>query len=618
MDTQFKVEVNDEIIDSDNNISPLDSSYKLAEVAESRGLKISFSSKNPESKLYLGDLSGYAKMYDYRTQKEKGKNQGILKTDPSGVLFVKGGQKRTIIINDQRKSKMQLTPKMYGFQVVDNGITYHYSINVLLKDMTFESEWLSMRNYLVNLFSKDLISRNQSFKLLYSLSNSDSRHDNNKRALFQSILNNSQKLQLVTRNLINSPKFEIINDYRLVPKGTRIKSDPKSLELTIKNSGGANKIYGSQKIRNYDILANRYVKFMLEEIANFLKEQSTYFENVFHDINLKSNVLTDEKNEMKKILTSINNLRNFILLNLRTGVFAKVHSQTIKEPTKSIIQDPIYGFVYKQYLFLKDADIKPFFQKFNTLWKSTDAIYELWSYFHLIDLFLEDDKCKSADEGIDFGEWQKECIKKLIYRKEHPDQYKNGKIVEITKEIFYDGYSLNLIYQKDLRNDYSDGFHLAKYNENHFNPDIFIEIRKNGKNLGAIVLDCKYKFLKSCVNGYGNEYHSYDIEKLSEYRYSVNYGDGFKQSIRYNAGPVMAVHALLPTFAFKHREATDVQKNKWDDLSEKISVLERYHIYFDEFTVNEVTDKKLMDEIKQEISDSEIMTKMLEVTVKER
>lgn len=598
MDTPFSLKIGTKALYADDQHSPFDFRYEACHIKESDDFKLEFDAKNPDTKLFLDDLSEYAKLYKDSEKPSHKESNTFIEQDAFDNLYVPGGKLREIIINDQSNSEMQLTPKLYSFRVVDGQGEYYYSVNVILKDMSFDLEWVKMRTNLIHRFSKTLITKNNSFKVLYSVTDSSKENNSKRSQLLESIQDNCQQLISALRQVSESPKFQIKKDYHWCKPGMPAKLDNKSMMVMSKRGFNNKKIYAVEKRIDYNVPSNQHLKFMLNEIDDSVIEQVKYYDYIIH--NFSQNIMIDQKEETVKVRDSLKDLHNLIQYVLHFSILKNVTSRKIFNLPKSIFENPVYQSIYKQYLLLNSKYLSSEIRKIeSSVWRSTDSIYEMWSYFDLIDLFLKDNQVTLIEGNGDYDSWKRKCLKILEQRRNEPNHYQIDKVFEINTELKYGEKSLNVVYQKDLRNSYSDNYFISN-DHGHFNPDIFIEIKKDSENLGAIVLDTKYKALRNCIYYKNDKEFSGDIKKLSTYRFLVKTGDDFKQSTYSQNSPIIAVHALLPSFAFKDKLSTA-------ELNFKTK-LNQESIYFDKFSADEQSENDLLNKIKLEIDGAEVIS----------
>lgn len=581
---------------------------KMKSVSESGNFSILFKSKNPGDRLYLDNLSEYADNYinppkhsdcplkDNRfLSKEKNYEDLLFFERKEDSQIPKSVE---ICINDQKHTMGQLTPKIYGFRVISSGRVYYYAINVGLKDTAFDSNWVEMRRYLINKLSKNIITKDNGFKLLYYISG-DKKNDNQVFAQTSNIIDNYQKLIMALKEIIDGPRFQIKKDYTWVNSDKRSQVDRHSIINSVKKP---NKHLVVDKVLNFDIPTNQYLKFMLIQMQKFINKRRIFY------VDLKKNKYSiDQKNFFESHLNKLDFINQLISRTLNVGVMKNVKEKRMQLIPKPIILDPVYNNIFRQYLNITSKYFDTKLEQIeNIIWQPTDNIYELWTYFHLIDLLTSE---YGGYSNMDSDVWGKNILDNLESLNDQRKQVsqdinKNGKQkIEISTKLKFNenGPILKVIYQKDLRRTYSTDFYTKS---GHFNPDILIEIcNPSSVVVGGIVLDAKYKTKENCINYYPNSDNEWnkDVTKLVSYKEDVVLKN--KESLK----AITAVYALLPNIHSKKKQTAKKYTEKKPKFLTNSNKLEQYlkdtkDIFPVQFAPDQKNDREFIDELKERIN----------------
>ncbi|WP_125711154.1 DUF2357 domain-containing protein [Companilactobacillus zhongbaensis] len=620
MDTPFKVIVNDEEIKNHNNLSPYDPRYYLKPIKESDNLTIKFLPGESISTIYLDDFSQYAHLYS-----DVNEHMTFVNDNAS---FSSRNHEQTITIHDNTPRGIQLTPQRYQFRVVCNGITYYYSVNVTFKDKEFEKKRNKMLNFLLSYFSREILTKNPIFETVYNQNDNFHEDDSHQWDSLQLILQDAAQLQSVLTELNTSPKVQIKKDYHRASNGNPGKKDQKSIELTIKRRRNTNQQFFLNKEQDYNITANRYAKFMLKKIDKFLQNQISDYTVILEKSD--ENVSQEQRASIEQVLINIKSVHNLIQKKLNEGIFHKVESVNPKGPEKTITQNPVYKFIRQKYYSLKNINFTTSLRQMeNNAWRQTDVIYELWSYFYLIEMFLNETDFKLSNFGGKKDEWKKDCFYKIAEMDQKNGNYAKQRQNVLETCLSNDDIKLNIVYQMDFRKSVESdapnrplkNFYQENPTDpkkiNHYNPDIFIEILSDKRNVvGGIVLDSKYKPLTNCVYHFDNKENN-DVIKLWTYRYSVKC-----PKIKL-LNSIVSVHALLPGIQRSDVDSRKSKNEKEDGeeerkqekvnkaVNEKVSLLKQSDIYFDIFNyadtngndIKESPGVQLIKKLNQEIHD---------------
>lgn len=346
---------------------------------------------------------------------------------------------------------------------------------------------------------------------------------------------------------------------------------------------------------NYDVRANQYIKYILEDFNKFLSNgikfykkyiddilsafknsdnHDDYFNKSWNELDYKyqlkellidtrdpksSHTITKFKKQ-KKYLESLNDSKNklvkfkgYLQSVLQDNKVQVIKSSKKIENSKAIMLRPNYNKLYKLHNNIVNKNYKlKLSNEFRFNYKNTSLLYELWGYVKIINVLIA--RGYAPQSGWIF---EKESIENTIPFLEE------GKSVKLFNEDT--GVTLRIVYNDSVK----DTNELIKMdNKFHRNkPDILMYVYKNNQFIGLIVFDTKYSpmfnvFKKKTYDEYSKtsnktkqsnktteqdekqEHESSCVKQFKSYRHGI---------VDKSSNPVtLQVFALLPTIQYQN------------------------------------------------------------------
>lgn len=468
----------------------------LEQFSEKDDLKIKFESGNSQDRLFLGDLEQMAEG-DSRIYLQKEVNE----------ICLRG-----------------LMPKVYGFWVESAGKIFNYAFEITLKNGMSDSRWFDMRNKII----QKVVGATNYHKLLYGLSDQKLLGSQSDEAKLGFILQDYKKLNAAIHEFIDRPRFTVDKDYQWEHDNRDYRIDANSIKESIQHPDKIRKVYTPHNTLDYNIKANQYIKYILEDFRKLVIRRKTNLK----DQPAKTLAIKDRFQQINHELAKLQSLIDEALMS---DVLEQVDSHKSNLIPKTLILNPVYRAIFKEYQETeKQKLILEEFRKSHAEWNSTNELYELWAYFNLVDELIKKGWKQVRQSSLEKFKW---------------DELKDDEKPILTT-LTSGGQVLKVTYHKRINNildpgqsPNEEGVFATTY---HYKPDIFLELLNGKESLGLIVLDTKYKPLRNILYDPHlgkKERTAGDIDQLLSYKYALHKKD-HQSGVQFPA--IISVYGLLP------------------------------------------------------------------------
>ncbi|MQS52728.1 nuclease domain-containing protein [Companilactobacillus mishanensis] len=568
------------------------------EYKEDHLLSIKFQSDNAKDRLYLDQLSEY---FDPGTPKNNEALRFNPKTKQSKAelvddnVVIKPGCSIDII--KESGDNAIATPYIgnYQFHVESDKKKYYSKVKISLKGIITEANLQGMVLDLENKVGGLALGFNKMIGLKYFPDDSISEEKIQLLAKLDDFIEQSDKLRFAINDFQNNMSFEIAKNHEWVNKDKPQLIDGQSVIAMNSRPHPENKTYSRVNELNYDVRANQYIKYILEDFNKFLSNgikfykkyiddilsafknsdnHDDYFNKSWNELDYKyqlkellidtrdpksSHTITKFKKQ-KKYLESLNDSKNklvkfkgYLQSVLQDNKVQVIKSSKKIENSKAIMLRPNYNKLYKLHNNIVNKNYKlKLSNEFRFNYKNTSLLYELWGYVKIINVLIA--RGYAPQSGWIF---EKESIENTIPFLEE------GKSVKLFNEDT--GVTLRIVYNDSVK----DTNELIKMdNKFHRNkPDILMYVYKNNQFIGLIVFDTKYSpmfnvFKKKTYDEYSKtsnktkqsnktteqdekqEHESSCVKQFKSYRHGI---------VDKSSNPVtLQVFALLPTIQYQN------------------------------------------------------------------
>ena len=198
-----------------------------------------------------------------------------------------------------------------------------------------------------------------------------------------------------------------------------------------------------------------------------------------------------DKEKLSSYFRSGNAIYQFIVFLEEENWYQQVEEQITRQMSRAIFMDDRYGYVYTIYqelLHPKTEDVDVVIH--TAAWKPSSQLYEMWCFIKL---------CRSFEE-----KWDRQSLElsHCFHYENGMPVLKKGSFMEYEKgalrvKLFYNPLLPRTSQMTDLKN---QPYYMLN---SHVQPDIVIHIYQNVTStyLGSIVLECKYRKVRSFWNG---------------------------------------------------------------------------------------------------------------------
>ena len=508
-------------------------SFRGFEIEENDEIDLLFDSKDSDARLYLEALDilpdEYGTFYD---------ENGDIYRSPSST-------KIPLYRNDSHYDALRVDS--FRIKIKCQGDTYYSLLSVLPKQLS-KTEWTMMRDDLENEIvglAQDLVRRNIGLG-----QNKAGILPPKKVYRFFILKKYASKILSALIDLNESPKHKIRTVYEYKDRSKSTKIDNTTIQTYLKRGGIDSKLLVPIKTVDYDIQENR----LLKHIISIYDEELNKFIEIVREIqDVQKKALKNETTQYREIYSE--GLDSFLetaaqLLKITHLVKIQDWYQSVSQLTDGFVPhsfalDSRYGVFYKMYEELRRSDVKVQLDpKYSYSWKRSSYLYEMWCFIKICRYLFENYSCQE-------GSWNMDYDDRLLF----------PILDEKTKMVFENSETrLVIVYnqivpQSPSKTNHSDCpfYCIGKHNR----PDITINIYSKRTNtyIGSIILECKYRKLKSfwsSDNSWNSrpQIHSYYVDNKSDYLFG-------EYSKIFDSRNVCQVVVLTPDF-----NGNDVKQQK--------------------------------------------------------
>lgn len=502
-----------------------DSNIITLKVEENDEVEILFSSDDPNARLYMEALDIIPS------------NGDTIKIDENGLLYhtVSNSSFYLYKRDDQYDA---LCVDTFPINIFCFDKWYYGTFQVLPKQLNM-NEWIMMKDDLeqeVTGLAQDIVRRNIGLgsgekgnippKMLYD---------------FLVIKNYSASILNALLDIAENPRYKIVTRYKYVLNAQNHRLDSESMRRYVTRAGSEATFKVPEKQICYDIQDNRLLKRIIIDYDNRLNEFIKVLSSSDIDKELISGSMyyrNEWKNTIAEFINKAMKLKKITSLLKTKDWYIQIKQGAEFHVPHSFILDSRYNTLYQMYLDLKsntfDVQLDP---EFSYAWKRSSYLYEMWSYLKVIRLLAN-------YYELDSKEWNQIFMGNLLF----PFISSGTSVILKGKSI-----SLKIVYDKIISFDVNstnidDPLYVARtgFGRQHNRPDIIIHVysEDTGWFLGSIILECKYRKLKSFWRG-GSEgssvgqFQAYYISMRSNFHFN---GYGKPKNIL----PVRKVVVLTP------------------------------------------------------------------------
>lgn len=336
------------------------------------------------------------------------------------------------------------------------------------------------------------------------------------------ILFNKEKIIHGLQTIDKNRRYSVEKNYPVIPRAKARKIDEKSLKYLTMHPEQQHTIQAPVSTVTYDTPENRWLKAIVQLIAKNVREMKNYCQQPY----LKSY----NQEQRKQLEKDVQALQNGLMSFLNGRWMQHVQESTTGKVPMALLRVGMYHVFYKLYRAMKQANAKRAPQVgLQFQHKRSDLLYELWGYLKVVE------RLQMAD---DFH----------IVNNHFTGSESDMNYIELTKgydtvRVFYNEAIPN---RKDLITAYKTLFTMSNNT-----PDCRIDVWKNGKFKGSLMIDFKYRKKEYLWN---DERLSVDkpssvMRQLSAYSTSMK-SDSFSlngaRNLLTDAQPVHEVWAVYP------------------------------------------------------------------------
>ncbi|WP_125705665.1 nuclease domain-containing protein [Companilactobacillus mishanensis] len=555
----------DQFAKSENDVQNLSKDGYFV-VEEDHPLNLTFYSDDSNDELDLYDLSKYI---------NPEVNPKDLKTTEDGdckVISNKNGVKVTIFEKSDSKYRMnQPFVADYYFKIKHGTETRFSKVKVNYKNgLVTDNDVSAMVTDLEDKIRGLAIDGSMKDGLIYKIDDVANNESIQMWARILDFIHQEKELQLAVKFLMNNMKFEIKKENRLQSSSTNGMVNGQAIRMMMTNPTRDDQIVSSSNQLNYDIKLNRYAKYILQYLIDFLEEGISFCSRIYDNkvqlfgsdnlfdkeyqsavtdprlahfsddpsVAYEQKKLTNQKDELDSLIEKqdlMSKFKSYIERVLQDARFREIKAEEQRRIPKALSTDPNYRNLYTYYINLSKKKYQLTLSKdYGYSFKRTSEMYEMWAYVKLLKELIKSGyeptdgwifgNCSLADEipvltdgtyVMMHSESRKVDIR-LVYNESIPEK-ENTDAPESTQ-----------IYTTKRKN----------------KPDIHLDIFKNDRIVGIIVFDTKY-----CPSV--NVLKTYKTDKLKQFK-------SYKDGIRVNGHPdkpiVIQMMPLMPFLRYSDKK----------------------------------------------------------------
>lgn len=447
---------------------------------ENEDITILFNSSDPGARLYLDALDIVP--IDDKNVKEDA--EGHLYRGPSASPFIlyKNGDE----YDELRVDAFQITVYAEGH--------WYYGVFEIMPKPISSLEWIMMKEDLereIRGLAQDIVRRNIGIgnmgngnippKALYD---------------FFVIKQYSRNVLYSLIDIAENPRYEIVTEYEFTSTEINNAFDAETAKRYVTRAGSEPTLKKPVKRINYNIQDNQLLKMIILEYEKKLDAFLELLDTVNkYESSFRNNSKIQYKNALNSSISEFKEtaqkLRKMTSVLKTKDWYLLVTSNKRAFVPHSFVLDSRYNVLYQMYQSLKkeafQIELDP---EFSYTWKRSSYLYEMWCYFKTCHILLK--KYELTSNGWDFIFFDKVLFPFLASGTELI--FENGET--IVKVLFDAPLPLK---REETSIEYP--LYITKQHDTriHNRPDIILNVyqKSNGWYLGTIVLECKYRKLKS-------------------------------------------------------------------------------------------------------------------------
>lgn len=338
-----------------------------------------------------------------------------------------------------------------------------------------------------------------------------------------------------------------------MPKGTKSTIDHQTMRKIGERPDKEGKLYSPRRYLEYDVAANRWLKFFLLKLAHLCQTKLIYLQQVQNKIETdyktqyrfsgkwhESERQFFEKNhrssmhELVEVQNKIKKLCQYINVVLNDAFLRNVSLPSNTALPKTLMLNASYNLLYKVYRTLfRNKGRYTLNSQYQHYWKKTAQLYEIWTYIQVIKSLIDLDF-----EPVSGWIYDHSIHRKLPFLTDGTQVkfLSEDLVVNLTYNQIIPSYGKTATFNKPLTT-------VSIRNK----PDIRLDVfNKNDKYLGSILLDAKYMKLNKIIRNVENknrlkeQFTSYINDTSSPYFENQKYG------VLRDVRPVAALLVLYP------------------------------------------------------------------------
>lgn len=461
----------DDIQNWDENILP----YPV--IRENVNLEISFDTKDREDRCRM---DGFDVLQD-----------SLLKYDEQNVPFINSG-KITLFQHQSGNGYYPYIPGIYCISVVSKGVTYYSLVKVIsnrLTDNQLDSMRYEVESQLKGL-ALDVVRKQTVFQ-----NTEEIQIDNSLFQKYKTLNHHFNEISTIIADLSKRIRSALKKEYQLQPMEKPSHVDSVSIQYRVKHPETTNYLMTKKNKVNYDLTENRLLKRIINKwtgiLADFIFQIDNNLEKLqSEDANFSSYTSVARR---KAILEELRGYRQ--RASQMKGTFNQLSVspwyREVSDLGPMVISNEMhvdirYRKILKihQYLTSEELDLS-LHPGWRFHWKRTDQLYEIWSFFKVLNLI--------KDNGFTFSQAPRWLF---------VDHEQTGLIVipTIPKGAIFElqkgDLRLSLVYDGEIPKEQSRTSKTKApiyTTSDHNTPDIRVDAYIRETFIGSILLDSKYR-----------------------------------------------------------------------------------------------------------------------------
>lgn len=468
------------------------------EIEENEEVKICFKSDDSSSRFYLDALD--IALSDNRVSYDE---EGRLYLNPSDEEFI-------LYRNDDKHDA--LCVDTFLITILCHGQLFYSTLSVVPKPLS-ENEWIMMKDDLekeVTGLAQDLLRRK-----LGSGKKSTKSTPSKMLRDFMIMQKYSSRLLPALIDISENPRYQIVTRYKKVTDTKNSRLDEKSVRRYITRAGSESFYQVPEKIISYDIQDNRVLKTILKDYESRLTNLQEVLENSVSEQSNEAEIHGKEwEDSIRKVADEAGRLKRITSLIHLNDWYSSIKDMASPYVAHSLFMDSRYNVLYQMYNEMRSDEFRVGLElEYSYTWKRSSYLYEMWCFIKV---------CRILEQS--FTNVSGDIINIFMSKMLFPFLESGSKVT------FSDSYTkLEVIFDKKLPNrkedtSLSEPLYIAASDGNRHNkPDILINAydKRNGWYIGSIILECKYRKLRSFWKGSDwssvNQFQTYSNNSRSKF-----------------------------------------------------------------------------------------------------